>query len=289
MSYFIFDGVKVGNLEQGDTGYEADVFPVDIDATPARQFEVFEPIGRIGNIIIDNQRYADVEHSYYVVIRNNADETYHNIAGFLQSRTGYCRLSDSFHTTEFYKAYVSEPIEPVYDKKRQTVKFVVTFTRQPQRFLTSGEESVVTTTSEVDYAAFTNPTPFAASPKFTWTVQENYASNVKAVQLFNIRHTYVGAMGGIDYKVGFASTGSIVDVMSSGARVTVDFGAYSAYKTLVTGERVSLNRYFRICPGSVDFPGAGMDFFTLPGLEKKYIEVPAEITNLQFYPGWWRL
>lgn len=289
-NYIIFDGMKIGKLATGETGWEADVFPVDIDGTPARQFEVYEPIGRIGNIIIDNRRYADVEHSYWVIIQNNADSAYHECAGFLQSRTGYCRLSDSWHTNEFYKAYVSEPIEPIFDKLRETVKFVVTFTRQPQRFLTSGEESVVTTTSQIDTAAFTNPTDYAAFPLIKWTAQQQYLTN--SVKLFDICKDNNGSAGQTLYKVGFYSRLGIETYIPNRANVVVDFAAYSAYREaggVFNYTQRNLNNCFNITKGSSDFPGSSMDFFTLPAHTKLHIVVPAEITTLQFFPGWWRL
>lgn len=292
MSYIIFDGHKIGNLSTGDTGWEASVFPIQIDSTPSREFEVYEPVGRIGNIIIDNKRYADVEQSYWVVVRENADAAFHEIAGFLQSRTGYCRLSDSWHADEYYQAYISEPIEPIFDKNRETVKFVVYFTRKPQRFLTSGEISVVTSTAQEDTGHFTNPTAFDAMPVIEWTAGQAYGST-QAVPLLYIYGDTNGVASPLLHTVGFYASDGVGNHIDNNATVTIDFGAYSAYKgigaNLNWGE-YNVNKWLLITDRSSSFiPSSSKDFFALPGSTKLHFAVPAGISNLKLYPRWWRL
>ena len=84
-----FDGVDISTFGN------VDVVLGKPETTPAREFNVIQAAGRNGDIVLDNEKYANVNVSYWVMIRDNFEAVYQNIRGFLLSRTGYCRLSDS--------------------------------------------------------------------------------------------------------------------------------------------------------------------------------------------------
>ena len=120
--------------------FNAVVYRVDTDDGPALDVEAFEIPGRSGDLLVSNKRFPNVEVEYYAVFAGeNAEKDFSDFKNYLLSQTGYKRLEDDEHPDEFYLAYVSKNIEPVFTKDRSKVKCVVTFTRKPQRFLTSGE------------------------------------------------------------------------------------------------------------------------------------------------------
>ena len=139
--YFTFDN---------KTSYSfgaVDVVQGDVDIAPARDMTAQGLPGRNGDVLIDNQRYPNVTMTYWVMIRNDFDNVYQAMRSFLLSRKGYCRLTDSWNTAEYYEAYVAEDIEPIVSRGRGEGAFLLTFIRKPQRFLVSAETPVTLTAS----------------------------------------------------------------------------------------------------------------------------------------------
>lgn len=136
------------------------VVPGDLEQAPAREFQVIPTPGRNGDILVDNQKYPNVERTYWVMIRSNFATVYRQLRSALLSVTGYARLTDTWNQDEFYDAYVSAELQPTISRNRDQGTVLVTFSRKPQRFLTSGEEPITLTSGEY----ITNPTPFDTRP-----------------------------------------------------------------------------------------------------------------------------
>lgn len=137
MSYFIFNGFNTSTTN-------ATVAPESLTMRPSRQFEATSAMGRSGDILRDNSRYANVERSYWVLIPSSFEATYAAFRNALLSPTGYCRLEDSWNPDEYFMAYVSLPLQPTVSRDRSKGKFLVTFSRRPERWYKSGEESIST-------------------------------------------------------------------------------------------------------------------------------------------------
>lgn len=163
--YFIFDGFDTRTLS-GVTVVRGETLE-----SPARDFDVREIPGRNGDLLLDNRKYPNTEITYRVMIRENVESTFRQLAGFLLSRTGYCKLSDSWSTSEFYMAYVSQPIAPTVSRGDELGAFEVVFNRKPQRFLVSGETpaeitpSTGETPSSSKLVHLVNPAWFSARPQ----------------------------------------------------------------------------------------------------------------------------
>lgn len=169
--YFIFDGFDTRTLP-GVTVVRGETLE-----SPARDFDVREIPGRNGDLLLDNRKYPNTEITYHVMIRENMESTFRQLAGFLLSRTGYCKLSDSWSTSEFYLAYVSQPITPTVSRGDELGAFEVVFNRKPQRFLVSGEtpaELITSTGSPTHSIANTvNPTWFSSRPQIKLKLARN--------------------------------------------------------------------------------------------------------------------
>lgn len=175
--YIIFDGLDTRTLS-GVTVVRGETLEA-----PAREFDVREIPGRNGDLIIDGNKYQNVDITYWVMIRSNFMSTFRTLSGFLLSRTGYCKLSDSWHTDEFYYAYVSQPITPQVDRGMDRGAFELVFSRKPQRFLVSGDTPATLTptvgvTPPDTFAHLENPTYFPSRPKVTVTLAQNLGSSV---------------------------------------------------------------------------------------------------------------
>lgn len=231
----VFDGVDLqtlGNLT---------VVPGDLENAPARQFSTFTPIGRNGDIIIDDQKYANVEMTYWVMIRSNFSTIYRNVRGFLLSRTGYCRLTDSWHPDEYYQAYVVSDIEPTMTRSRDRGAFQVTFSRKPQRFLTSGEQEY-TQSTDPDVSELVNPSYFESKPiiKFTPSATglatEGTGSAFDSFQSFCALYATHGSTYELDTYIGFTLTPGVKlgDYVDSGEVIILDCELQSARTNLGT-------------------------------------------------------
>lgn len=117
--------------------------------------------GKDGSVLISDKRRNNVTVTYGCVIYQNAVTNLEAFRSWLLSQIGYQNLSDSLHTDEFYKAAVVEDFDAYYDEDRDMVKFTVTFSRKPQRYLLSGSSAVSFTSNGSIY----NPTQYASKPK----------------------------------------------------------------------------------------------------------------------------
>ena len=155
--YFIFDGVD-------SRTFGAYVYDVETDSSPVNDYSAVTIPGRSGDFLLNNRRFPNVEHTYYVLFPTNFETNYSNLRAYLLSRNGYSRLEDSIHPTEFYQAYVNIPIRPEITRNREMGKAKVTFSRKPQRWLKSGENAVPIITSSGRKSDIANPTRFASYP-----------------------------------------------------------------------------------------------------------------------------
>lgn len=133
--YFIYNGVDTRSLgvdvARGAAG--------DLFTRPAREYQVDQAPGRLGDIIQDNRHFPNVEIRYFVMIPDNFDAVYRQLRSVLLGATGYARLEDSWATDEYYMAYVSAPLQPTVSANRRQATVEVVFSRRPERWLKSGE------------------------------------------------------------------------------------------------------------------------------------------------------
>ena len=151
--YLTFDGVKssdYGVWINGGGTFNA----------PARRYKEYEVPGRNGALTIDENAFAEADHIYPAFIARSFPANVESFRNQLMSRTGYCRLTDTYHTDEFYRARYMSGLEVDVAPGGAGGSFNLTFRRDPRRFLLTGE-TVQTFTSS---GTITNPTLYPSRP-----------------------------------------------------------------------------------------------------------------------------
>ena len=133
--YFIFDDVK--SSDYGVLISEGGTF-----GAASRDVEELVVPGRDGNLTIDNGRFNAVEHVYPAYIPETAKANLMGLRNALLSKRGHQMLLDSLHDDEFYRAYYEKGLEPELTGNLRDASFEIVFTRDPRRFLISGDEPV---------------------------------------------------------------------------------------------------------------------------------------------------
>lgn len=156
------DGVNI------TTTYGVYITGTGIYNSPEKEYNWHEIPNRDGSILGVERRLRNVEIVYNAVIYNNLDSNISGLRNFLLSRNGLVRISDTAHPDEFRMGVYSGPFEPVVSRYGQIGIFVLEFTCQPQRWLTSGEveasQSITPSATTKISLTVTNPTNFPSRP-----------------------------------------------------------------------------------------------------------------------------
>lgn len=161
--------IKWGGESSADFGMVVSAAPA-FDK-PTRKQTIYNVPGRNGSIIFQQDAFEDVERSYEVwiaeqmeedsggVISGTLPERIHAFTAWLNSKTGWQTLEDSFEPDIFRKAYYSGGND-FSNEMMQVGRSTLTFTCRPERFLKSGNTAVTVTNGTV----LDNPTKFASKP-----------------------------------------------------------------------------------------------------------------------------
>lgn len=134
--YIVFDGVD-------SRTFGVYLFDRGNDNAPERIYSRYEIPAKNGDLLIDEKRYENVIVQYdLIAFGAGLEGRVQKFKDFMKSRIGYKRLEDSFRPEEYYMACQAAEIEVAYDRERERCKIELTFDRQPQRFLKTGEKSV---------------------------------------------------------------------------------------------------------------------------------------------------
>lgn len=164
-STIYFDGKS-----SADFGLIVEYFPESVHA--ARRVELIPIPGRNGVIVREDGAYDTYTQQYQVWFRNTMGrDTYQkarDVAEWLLSASGFCRLEDTYEPEHFRMARFVGPLS-VETVLRNHGRVTLEFDVQPQRYLKSGETPLTFQGGSV--STITNPTQFEARPllKFTDT------------------------------------------------------------------------------------------------------------------------
>ena len=177
-NYLIFNGKDFRD-------FDCYLYPDVIFNQPEKDVEVIEVAGRNGNVLIDHNRYMDIQHGYNCLIIRNFKENFAALRNFLTAQTGYFRLEDTFNPDEFYLAYHNGGLT-VEDADARMGKFSLSFTRKPQRFLKVGEDEKTYTETATIY----NPSSMIARPLIRVYGNGELTVNDKTITIAN-NATYI--------------------------------------------------------------------------------------------------
>lgn len=106
---------------------------------PERSYEYVEIMGKNGSLVIDNNRFNDLEIDFPAFILKDFIPNYRNLMAFLNSQKGYQRLETSHEPDYFRKALFLGTVQPEPTQFLKKGSFTLPFRVHPQRFLKSGE------------------------------------------------------------------------------------------------------------------------------------------------------
>lgn len=166
MGTMIFNGIStedIGVIIQAPPVYEF----------PTKKYDVIQIIGKNGDIVIDKNSYNNVNREYNLALVFRKSDTFVEnvrlIVDWLSSASGYARLEDSYEPNYFRMAmYRSGGQMTNYYGK--ATGMIVKFECKPQRFLKSGENSIVfkkSTHGEGVFHKIMNPTKYLALPELS--------------------------------------------------------------------------------------------------------------------------
>lgn len=131
---------------------------------PARKYEMVSIPGRNGQYAIDEGTYDNIEVTYPAFVTDYTQysfaERMSQIRNVFGSKSGYCRLYDSYNPDEFRLALFSNGVEVEPKHYNSTGEFNLIFNCKPQRYLVSGETPIEVTSG----SKLVNPTYFDARP-----------------------------------------------------------------------------------------------------------------------------
>ena len=130
---------------------------------PSRAYKAVTVPGRSGNLLLQGERYENIEVTYPAFIANNFKTNIANFRSALLATNGYARLTDTYHPDEFRAAYYPGEFEVEPRQQNDAGEFEITFNCKPQRFLVSGETDVSLSSG----GSITNPTLFNSKPVIT--------------------------------------------------------------------------------------------------------------------------
>ena len=132
---FNFDGVQssdYGVYISGSGTFDA----------PERDFEAVEVPGRNGILTLDNGRFQLQRHKYPAFVVPPFRENVRGLRNALMSKRGAHRLTDTYNPDEYYLAYYERGLEVDPEKNLTVGAMDIIFTRDPRRFLLTGETPV---------------------------------------------------------------------------------------------------------------------------------------------------
>ena len=130
--------------------------------SPTRDYDLIEVPGRSGDLILENNRYNNVNITYPMIIMENFMTNYKSMTSTLNAIKGYNELNDTFFADRFRLA-VFERVES--KKITQHVDagiFNVIFNCKPQWYLNSGKTT--TSVAKNKTVSMTNPTNNKSRP-----------------------------------------------------------------------------------------------------------------------------
>lgn len=154
MNYFYFAG-------KSSADFGVYISDAGVYATPNRNYDPISIPGRNGDLIMENNKFDNVEHVYPAILMKDFDANYKSFVAFLCAQKGYQKLTDSFHPDEYYMATFNgvENLNHSIGEKAGT--FAIMFNRKPQRYLKSGEKKITFIGTD---GSIKNPTLYTALP-----------------------------------------------------------------------------------------------------------------------------
>ena len=150
--------LEYGGIKSSD--YHVYVLNNTDETSTEREYEAVSVAGRSGDLHFDNGRYTNVTRRYQCYAREHAKDKVADYLAALLSLHGYQRIEDSMNPDYYKIGELAGSVEPRFSTFKSGARFDLEFDCKPQKWLKSGEQSHVITTSGAIY----NPTKFGSKP-----------------------------------------------------------------------------------------------------------------------------
>ena len=130
--------------------------------TPEKDYDIIHVPGRNGDLIIDKGSYKNTLRRYQLSVGSLTKDFVsmaNAISEWLHSASGYARLEDSYEP-EYYRMAIYKDSGLIENLLGSAGRTSIAFNCKPQRFLKSGDESIVFSEAGTIF----NPTGFKSSP-----------------------------------------------------------------------------------------------------------------------------
>lgn len=127
---------------------------------PERDVEFIEVAGRNGSLMLDNNRYKNVDIPFNCFIRENYIENYSALMNYISAQKGYVRIETTAEPDVYRLGKLVQSVTPRTGSFLKYGHFTLTFNCKPQKFLKEGEKII--NLSQGD--KIVNPTMQAAKP-----------------------------------------------------------------------------------------------------------------------------
>ena len=174
LNYLVYNGTST--LDFGTYLSGAGAFEV-----PKRDVSKVQIPGRNGDLIVDNERYSNVQVTYPLIIMENFEANKRNLIHKFSSYAGYSRLEDTF-MPDFYRLAYFDGIE---DSKTNwhydAGHFTMMFDCKPQLYYKSGEQPITVSGRKTIF----NFTQFDSLPLIKITGTGGFYINTDRFNLLN--------------------------------------------------------------------------------------------------------
>lgn len=271
LNYLEFDGensFEYGVFISGEGTFDA----------PKRRARKISIPGRDGDLVLDEGSFENIQVSYpaFIVARNQAEfkEKLEAFRSALLSKTGYVRLSDTYHKDEYRMAAYLEGLEVSPKLNNKAGNFTLVFDCKPQRFLKIGDLPVSVASGDV----ITNPTLFNAHPLIKFNSNGNDGNINFGSKQIKVLSAILGRVNlGLDVSGSRTTTRTWQDVIT-----IQNAGSFNAGDTLrFNGGKVIFT--FNFTPINVEVVSQGTDLKASWHRGSNNLEL--SLNNLEFPAG----
>jgi phage-related protein len=126
------EGFKFGEVDSLDYGVY--ITGTKVGGAPKRDVSFIQVPGRNGDLLLDNNRWHNIEVTYSCAIITSFYDRFDRFKNKLLSQTGYHRLHDTIYPAFFRVGALVDGIDPNTFRLNKSGTFDITFTCKPQRY-----------------------------------------------------------------------------------------------------------------------------------------------------------
>lgn len=146
---------------------------------PEKMVDLYEVVGRNGNVSIPQGNYANVIRSFNCYINGNWQNNFNSFVNDIYSKNGYLRVESSEEQDVYTLAVINNEIDPNMWQFNRKGTFTLEMNFQPQKWLKMGENAIEIASSQT----LINPSHQIAKPLIEVTGTGSITINTSVLAL----------------------------------------------------------------------------------------------------------